>query len=255
MSAEVAVWNDARIAWSEYHAVVVRSTWDYVENLAAFTRWIDDVARVTRLVNSAPTLRWNLHKRYLLELAARGVDVVPTTLIPQGTAVDWQGLFERHGDLVLKPAVSAGSFATVRIAAGDAEAAERHLDRYRGRDFLAQPLLSSVVRHGETNMVCFGGRPSHAVHKGARWSGDVEQSRGLVEWSAAERALAERALAAVTEIGLGMPAYARVDCAAADDGRPLLIELELLEPALFLDRRPGGGLALARTISSLLEAS
>ena len=246
VSADPVIWDDSRISWSDYDVVIVRSTWDYVEKLDAFTRWIDDVARATRLVNSAGVLRWNLHKRYLLELAALGVDVIPTTLIPRGAWADWAALFARHGDLVLKPAVSAGSFATVRIAAGDVEAADRHVSAHPERDFLAQPLLASVVRHGETNLVCFGGQPSHAVHKGARWSGDAEQSRGAVTPTEAELALAAKAFAALGSLGLGTPEYARVDCAAADDGRPLLMELELLEPSLFLDRAPFAAPGLVR---------
>jgi hypothetical protein len=238
----------------------VRSTWDYVGNLDAFERWIDDVDRVTTLVNSAPTLRWNLHKRYLLELAALGVDIIPTTLVPSGASVDWRAVFDRHGgrvggpdrdldrDIVLKPAVSAGSFATVRVAAGDADAAERHRRAHPGCDFLVQPWLRSVVDHGETNLVCFGGKPSHAVHKGARWSGDAEQSRGVVAPTEAELALAARAFAALESIGLRTPEYARVDCAAAADGRPLLMELELLEPSLFLDRRPPAAASLVRLV-------
>jgi len=263
VAAETAVWNDPAIAWHGFDAVVVRSTWDYVGNLGAFERWIDDVDRVTTLVNSAPTLRWNLHKRYLLELAALGVDIIPTTLVPCGASVDWRAVFGRHErhegrdggfnrepnrDLVLKPAVSAGSFATVRVAAGDADAAERHRRAHPGCDFLVQPLLRSVVDHGETNLVCFGGRPSHAVHKGARWSGDAEQSRGVVAPTEAELALAAKAFAALESIGLGTPEYARVDCAAAADGRPLLMELELLEPSLFLDRLPPAAASLVRLV-------
>jgi hypothetical protein len=246
--AETVVWDDSRVEWDRFDAAVVRSTWDYVGKLDAFSRWIDVTARATRLVNDARILRWNLHKRYLLELEALGVDIIPTTLIPAGAPADWNGLFTRHGELVLKPAVSAGSFATVRIAAGDDGAAERHRRAYSALDFLAQPLLRSVTEHGETNLVCLGGRPSHAIHKGARWSGDAEQSRGLVEPTEAEFALADRALAAASALGFGTPAYARVDCAAGPRGRPLLMELELLEPSLFLDRAPATSAALVAAV-------
>ena len=252
VTAEAAVWDDPAIAWRDFDAVIVRSTWDYVEKFEAFARWIDATARVTRLLNDAPILRWNLHKRYLLELAARGVDIVPTTLLEAGNEADWADLFARHGDLVLKPAVSAGSFATIRVHAGDAETARGHRQAHIGRDFLVQPLLRSVVEHGETNLVCFDGRPSHAIHKGARWSGESEQSRGLVEPSARELALAERAHAAVQARGLSVPAYARVDCALGADGRPLLMELELLEPSLFLDRSPTSAILLADCVARRL---
>lgn len=254
-SAEVVVWDDPRVDWSRFDAAVVRSTWDYVAKFDAFTRWIDRVAALTRLVNSAAILRWNLHKRYLLELSAHGVDIIPTTLALAGSEVDWDALFARHGDLVLKPAVSAGSFATVRVGRGDAAMAEQHRRDHAERDFLIQPLLRSVVEHGETNIVCLGGTPSHAIHKGARWSGEQEQSRGLVTAADSELALARRALAAVESLGLGVPAYARVDCAFDPVGRPLLMELELLEPALFLDRAPAAGNALTGWLLAALTGS
>lgn len=247
----MVVWDDATVDWRSFDAVIIRSTWDYVEKFPAFSRWIDSTASATRVINAPPVLRWNLHKRYLLDLASRGVEIVPTTLVEAGREVDWTTLFERYGDLVLKPAISAGSFATIRVQAGDAGAARRHCEAHAGRDFLVQPLLRSVVEHGETNIICFGGTPAHAIHKGARWSGDSEQSRGLVEPSRTELALVGRTHAAVEALGLGVPAYARVDCADGPDGRPLLMELELLEPSLFLDRNPAAAgllpdLALAR---------
>lgn len=250
VDATVVVWDDPAVVWRSFDAVVVRSTWDYLAKLDAFVRWIDSTSRVTRLVNSAATLRWNLDKRYLFDLAAQGVDIISTTLVERGSMADWPALFGRHGELVLKPAISAGSFATVRIAAGDRAAAERHIDEHAGRDFLVQPLVPSVVARGETNIVCFGGRPTLAVRKGARWSGDLEQSRGLVEPTEAELSLVERALGAVSSLGLGTPAYARVDIASGDDGRPLLMELELLEPSLFLDRLPGAADDLVRCVAA-----
>ena len=251
--AEVVVWDDPAVDWARFDAAIVRSTWDYVAKFDAFSRWIDASSRVTRLVNDRAVLRWNLHKGYLLALAALGVDIVPTTLVGCGAEVDWAPLFARFGEIVLKPAVSAGSFATVRVAEGDAAAADDHRRTHPACDFLVQPLLRSVVEHGETNLVAFDGRPSHAMHKGARWSGDAEQSRGLVEPSGAEMALARRAFDALDALGLGVPAYARIDMAAGSDGRPWLMELELLEPSLFLDRLPAAGDALVDRVCADLR--
>ena len=238
--AEAAVvhWEDAAVDWRAFDVALVRSTWNYVARLDEFLAWIDRVAAATRLVNPPDALRWNLHKRYLLELADAGIPVVPTELVAAAAQPDWRASFARHGALVVKPAVSSGSFATVRIGAGDAAAAAAHRAAHDGREMLVQPLLASVLAHGETNLVHFGGRFSHAIHKAARWDGDLEQSRDLVEPTAAERALADDVLAAVAARGLGTPAYARVDVAASDDGEPLLMELEIVEPSLFLDRAP-----------------
>lgn len=246
--AEVVPWEDPRAEWGAFDAVVVRSTWNYVGRYRDFHAWIDRVAAATRLVNPRAALLWNLHKRYLAELAAAGIAVVPTAVVLHGAEPDWEALFARHGDLVVKPAVSAGSFATIRVRRGDVAAARAHREAHLERDLLVQPLLASVVSHGETNLVHFGGRFSHAVHKGARWDGDAEQSRGLVTPEPDEIALAQAVLAHVGSAGFGPLAYARVDMARGTDGRPLLMELEIVEPSLFLDRAPGAADRLAEVV-------
>ncbi len=238
VAADIVAWENPGVDWRAYDVTLVRSTWNYLARLDEFRAWIDRAATATRLVNAPAVLRWNLHKRYLVDLARAGIDVVPTALHAAGESIDWRMHFDRFGELVVKPAISAGSFATVRIARDDFAAVESHHLDHAERDLLVQPCLASVVAHGESNLVHFGGRFSHAIHKGARWSGDVEQSRGLIEPAADERALAERVLAHVGTLGLGTIAYARVDLARGADGRPLLMELEVLEPSLFLDRAP-----------------
>jgi O-ureido-D-serine cyclo-ligase len=247
--AEIVAWDDdAAVDWRGYDAAVVRSTWNYVAHYRAFRGWIDRVAAVTRLVNPREALLWNVHKRYLAELAAAGIAVVPTEVVLHGIDPDWDALFARFGDLVVKPAVSAGSFATIRVRRGELEVARAHRAAHHERDLLVQPLLASVVSHGETNLVHFGGRFSHAVHKGARWDGDAEQSRGLVTPAPDELALAQSVLAHVGSAGFGPLAYARVDMARGADGRPLLMELEIVEPSLFLDRAPGAADRLAEVV-------
>ncbi|MBI1303167.1 MAG: hypothetical protein GC172_05205 [Phycisphaera sp.] len=252
VEASVVVWDDPTARWEDFDLAIVRSTWDYLEKLARFEAWIDRAARATRLVNAASVLRWNIHKRYLLALADAGAPVVPTVLVEAGSDPDWDALFARFGELVLKPAVSAGSFGTVRVPTGDAGAARAHLARHRGRDFLVQPLLRSVVEVGESNLVCFGGRFSHAVRKGARWEGDAEQSRERIDPAADELAAAVAVFEALGSLGLGRPHYARIDLARGPEGAPLLMEAELLEPALFLDRAPA---AAAGLVDAVLHGS
>ena len=132
--AEVVPWEDPRAEWGAFDAVVVRSTWNYVGRYRDFHAWIDRVAAATRLVNPRAALLWNLHKRYLAELAAAGIAVVPTAVVLHGTEPDWEALFARHGDLVVKPAVSAGSFATIRVRRGDLAAARAHRAAHLERD-------------------------------------------------------------------------------------------------------------------------
>ena len=246
--AEVVAWEDPSVRWESFDAALVRSTWNYVGRYREFHAWIDRADRATRLMNPRGALLWNLHKRYLAELAAAGIAVVPTELVLHGTEPDWAALFARFGDLVVKPAVSAGSFATIRVRAGDIATARAHRAAHLERDLLVQPLLASVVAHGETNLVHLGGRFSHAIHKGARWDGDSEQSRGLVDAAPDELALARAVLARVDAHGFGPLAYARVDTARGADGVPLLMELEIVEPSLFLPAAPDGAVLLAEAV-------
>lgn len=257
VEASIVVWDDPTVRWGDFELAVVRSTWDYLEKLARFTAWIDATARVTRLVNPAEMLRWNLHKRYLLALEDAGVAVVPTQFVPADSDPDWGALFARFGDIVLKPAISAGSFATVRIEAGNSASARAHLARHRARglangDFLVQPMLRAVLEKGESNLVLFGGEFSHAVRKGVRWEGDAEQARERIEPADDELAAAGRVIAALQVLGLGVPAYARIDLARGPDCAPLLMEAELLEPALFLDRAP---CAASRLVDRLISSA
>ena len=113
MAAEPAVWDDAAVDWSRFEAVVLRSTWDYPPRLDAFLAW---AAGVPRLINPLDLVRWNTHKRYLLELEAAGIPIVPTRLAEPGGA--WDAFHDWH-EVVVKPAVSAGSVDTARYVHDD----------------------------------------------------------------------------------------------------------------------------------------
>ncbi|MGE0708569.1 MAG: RimK family alpha-L-glutamate ligase [Planctomycetota bacterium] len=240
------VWDDPQVRWGDLDVCVLRSTWDYTERPGEFLAWVDRVASQTVLLNPAPVVRWNAHKRYLLELAAAGVPVVPTELAPAGGAPDLGALCAARGwdDVVIKPAVSAGSRDTLRARAGDAAGAA-HLAALvgRGDDALVQPYQASVEGPGERALVAIGGELSHAVRKSPRFLGDGEQTRAA-PIEADEAALAEALLAGPAR-GL---LYARIDLVRDAAGRPQVAELELIEPSLFFATHPP---ALARFAAAL----
>ena len=250
IKTSMVCWEDPRADWSSFDLALIRSTWNYVARLEQFERWIVSVDRVTRLLNPLRALQWNMHKRYLLELHAAGIPVVPTELLLKGEECDWSSAFSWSSELVLKPAISAGSFGTIRVVNGDEVAARAHRAAHIDRDFLVQPLLHDVLRSGERNLVFLGGEYSHTVTKSARWSGDSNGSNGRVEATSAERALAERVLAYVKSLGFGDLAYARVDIARGPSGDPLLMELEILEPSLGFEYEPQGAQRLAAWLRS-----
>ncbi len=266
VSYQPAIWDDPEVDWAGFDLVVVRSTWDYTARRDEFLAWADAVGSATRLANPAPVLRWNTDKRYLGELAAAGVRVVPTTYLlaedPRGP-VDPFAAADHDGDIVVKPTVSAGSQDTARYTPAEATAAGEHaralLDA--GRDVMVQPYLQRVDEVGETGMVVLDGELSHGFAKAALLRGGTADVDGMFAPEQItprvpgpdEVALARQVLDAATAIlGVDRLLYARVDVLPDDDGRPRLLELELTEPSWFLEQSPG---AADRAAACILAAT
>jgi hypothetical protein len=252
------VWNDPAAPWADFPLVVCRSPWDYHHDAAAFFAWIDRVAVTSTLVNARDLLLWNAHKGYLRDLEARGLAVVPTAWCPRGAPARLEALLAERGwtDAVVKPAVSAGAHDTLRVGSHNVSEGAALLARLVARgDALVQPYLASVEGPGERSLVYLGGAFSHAIRKHALLApGAVNREAQAVgvpslDPSPAERAFAERVLAVAAEATGATLAYARVDIAPGPDGAPVLMELEALEPCLFL--RQGG--AHARFADVLAE--
>jgi hypothetical protein len=256
LSCEVVGWDDPSVDWSRFRLALLRATWNYPQALPAFLDWLARVDPVTRLWNPQALVRWNAHKGYLLELAARGIPVVPTELVRAGSVVTLAEIVDRRGwdEVVVKPAVSAGSFRTIRVGraghAGDAgraglDAGEAHLRSLAAeRDVLVQQYLPAVEGYGERALIWVDGALTHAVRKSPRFEGDREQVSEAMAIAPAEAALAERVLASIDMPKL----YGRVDVAPGPDGQPLVMELELVEPSLFFRQSPE---ALARLVRAL----
>jgi hypothetical protein len=213
--------------------VVLRATWDYTERLDEFLAWCDSVPA---LANPMPVVRWNTDKSYLVELAGRGVPVVPTAVVRPGEDVDFP-----DGEFVVKPAIGVGSRGAARFT--DRTKALAHLEAL-GVKALVQPYQSSVDDHGETALVFFAGEYSHSFHKGPMLAqGLAESESGLyveeklrgIEPHRRQVELANQVLDTAAEL-LSLRRkdflYARVDVVAGADGEPLLLELELTEPTL-----------------------
>ena len=260
---EVVDWHDSAVDWSRYRLALLRSTWDYTARLGEFLEWVDRAALQTCLLNPPGVVRWNTDKRYLGELARMGIAAVPSHYIAPGDDA-LAGLEEylarqQAPELVVKPTVGAGSRDALRLARGQRDAALAHIRalQARGRTALLQPYLGRVDAQGETALLFFGGRFSHAIRKGPLLRLGVEPTRALFaaehigarEPEPAERALAERVLAALP---FGPLLYARVDLIRADDGSPCVLELELTEPSLFLAHGPGAAGRLAALIEARL---
>jgi glutathione synthase/RimK-type ligase-like ATP-grasp enzyme len=256
LTAEPRVWDDAGVRWDEFRLVVVRSTWDYAARRDAFLTW---AASLPRVLNPVDVLTWNTDKTYLRTLAASGVPTVPTTWIGPDANDGLSRLPE--GNLVVKPAVSSGAQNTARYGPADREAARTHVQRLiaEGRLVMVQPYVPSVDARGETGLIFIDGAFSHAIRKGPLLRAPGTTTDEL--WAREDITPRipdgdEHALAGAVLDALPWPRetllYARVDLVRGDDGAPLLLELELAEPSLFLALGSGADLLLAEGIARRL---
>lgn len=277
VATDVLPW-DGTTDWASYPLVVVRTPWDYFQRLPEFLAWAERTNASTRLVNPLSVIRWNSHKGYLRELAGHGVATVPTHWLAQqpdasaapgnahsagvtppsaaAVAAARAELLALHAqgwqELVVKPAVSIGAIGALRARADD-PACAAHLAALRAEgDVLVQPYLPSLAAQGEVSLVYFGGQFSHAIRKRPAagdfrvqdmYGGTVEACTPTPE----ETALAAQALACTP----APTTYARVDLVRLPDGRPAVMELELIEPELFLGADPQAPERFAQVLKTL----
>lgn len=257
VSVAPAIWGEESTRWTNFELVVVRSCWDYVERRSEFLSW---ARRVPQLANSAAVLAWNSDKRYLRKLASLGIPTIPTEWIVPGD----QWLPPGSGEIVIKPAVSLCALNTGRYRMNDAterELARAHVRRLQSMQCITmvQPYFRGVDKEGETSLVYMGGTLAHSLRKEAVLDGPdtgvdrrFESSGGQRltrrNHSADQAALATQVLAEVPG-GPDELLYARVDLIPGCDGRPVLMEVELIEPQLYFGHVPGSEWLMARAIA------
>jgi glutathione synthase/RimK-type ligase-like ATP-grasp enzyme len=240
-----AIWTDPSVDWASFDRVVLRSCWDYHQRIDEFRAWLSQAASLgVRLVNPEPTSRWNADKRYLFDLEAAGVRIVPSLFLRRGTKATTASLREGLSALgtapaaiVVKPTVSATAWLAWCVQASADVLPDGLAEALAARDFLAQPLLPEIV-NGEWSLVFFAGMFSHAVVKRPR-DGEFrvqEEYGGRTEPATPGDGLVALA-AGILSRAPGPTAYARVDGVETPDGF-VLLELELLEPTLYLASDP-----------------
>jgi hypothetical protein len=256
VEAVPVVWDDPSVDWSAFDLVVVRDTWDYSPRREQFLAWAGSLPAVA---NPASVLEWNTDKSYLRDLQAAGLPTVPTIWLDPARNLTSRAVHTRFpatGDFVIKPTVSAGAKDTGRYNANEVD--ERGLAILHARDLLRagrhvmiQPYLSRVDTAGETALVYVDGEFSHAVRKGPLLEGPYRGVEGLFkqeemearEATADERALGDRVVAALPGIVPGAAdgplLYTRVDLLPGKDEAPVVLEVELTEPSLFLSLGDG----------------
>ena len=254
---EPVVWSSDTVRWPAFDAVVIRSCWDYHLRFTEFLSWVDHLDRSGIVVLNSPSLvRWNADKRYLLDLARRGVATIPTMVLPRGRAAAVESLATAEGwtHFVLKPTISASGYETHALRPPlDADARDAIARVLGAGDALIQPFADEVASIGEYSFSFIDGRFSHATLKRAtagEFRVQTEHGGSVAPVDAAPELIEQAAhvLRALPEV----PLYARVD-GVERGGAFLLMELELIEPNLFLGRGPGAAERLAAAIARRLE--
>lgn len=256
-------WNstDAKSLGESIDALILRSTWDYTDNYPEFMRWLDAID--VPIHNPREIVKWNSDKRYLLELAAAGVPVVPTEIVESVDQV-WDAP-QGFAEFVVKPTRGAGSKGAKRFPITEIAAARAHAIELitSGTPAMVQPYLPSVDEGSETALVHFDGIFSHSITKGPMLSKDGErqmvddlyvvESIDPRQASDAQKKVAQQALAAMPSVdGFAAPLYARVDLIDDESGAPIVLELELVEPSLFFAFAPEGADRFARAVAARL---
>ncbi|WP_153505689.1 ATP-grasp domain-containing protein [Cumulibacter manganitolerans] len=254
VTVEIADWHDPDVDWGRFDRAVLRSPWDYPQRMPEFLAWLDRVAARTELVNPPEMVRWSLSKEYLADLADAGIPITPTEFVRPGSPAPVRF---PEGSFVVKPAVGAGSRDAASYHADQHDAARAHVERLRaaGQVVLVQPFLESIAADGEWPLVFFAGELSHAASKRVA----LPHASTIDELFAAEtnthhEPTAEQAAVAQAAVDLvaarfGTPAYARVDLVRDNSGRLCVMEVELVEPSLFL---PYGGPEAAQRLAAAL---
>ena len=258
VQTEPVCWDDETADWRRYSAIVIRSTWDYHLRVAEFRAWIDRLTALgAPLWNPSEVLRWNIDKRYLLSLGTPDLHPPPTVILEKGSAVALGEFLRSHGwdEVVMKPTISADGFSTERTTAAGAAADQPLLDAMLKRsDVMVQPLVPEIRAQGELSLMFFGGTFSHAVSKRPTGGEFRVQERlgGIISLSDVAPSIVERA-EALLKSAAPRSLYARVDVVETPK-RLVLMEIELVEPSLFLQHSPESADAFAGAIIGAASA-
>lgn len=248
LDCRVACWDDPDYRWDSTEHVLLRTTWDYHLHLLDFMSWLDRIKSVTRVWNPVDLVKWNVRKTYMLHLQKTGVPVVPTRLLPHGSQSNFEALLDETGwnEVIIKPVVGLATHGVKRLSRSDLTGGQQALGQLlEDDDVLLQKFLPAVNDYGERALMFFNGHYSHTIRKTAFQT--LTHTGGAGE-TAAEATTDELAAARQALNYLDQPPlYARVDLVPDENGQPVVMELELIEPSLFFSYKPGSAENFAST--------
>ena len=250
---EMVPWR-SDVDWDAYELVYICTPWDYQNDVAAFLDVLASVEQSSaRLVNGLDLVRWNLEKTYLRELEMRGADIVPSRFLERFDAARVGACFDAYGSdtIVVKPVVGANADNIFVLARPLPDDVIDELARvFADRPFFVQPFIDSVRSEGEYSLFFFGGEYSHAILKKPK-PGDfrTQEEHGADILSVEAPAVLVETARHVLAVVNPQPVYVRADFVRGTGERFLLMELELIEPALYFRTDPGSAARFARALS------
>ncbi|REL28099.1 hypothetical protein DXX93_17040 [Thalassotalea euphylliae] len=254
---EMISWRDTKVNWDDFHAVIVRSPWDYQDDADKFMQVLAKIEQSSaHLENSLAVMQWNIDKLYLKELEAKQVNIVPTLWREHFEASELPAFFE-HFDaeqIVLKPRISANADNTFWLTKENYQAKLAELrDAFATRNFMVQPFMESVIEEGEFSLFYFDGNYSHAILKTPKQDDFrvQEEHGGRLTAVAPEEELVRQASVALAVIR-EMPLYARVDFVRSGDTFALM-EAELIEPSLYFNMDEQSATRFAQAFAAKMQ--
>lgn len=236
------VWNDPAVEWKDFDALLLKTPWDYFDLPEKFDEWLQKIEDAgIPIFNSVNTIRWNADKIYLQDVHDAGFNIVPTLWLNKNSSFEAEALYEevRSERLIIKPRISGGSKHTYAIKREESAAWKNKIDGLlQQEDYMVQPFISEIESKGEWSLLFFNGQFSHSVLKTAK-PGDFRVQHYLggtihaIEAPDSIKSCAQEIVDAFAADSL----YARVD-GIEIDGQLMLMELELIEPFLFLFTHP-----------------
>lgn len=253
VETEIVDWRSSSHDFSKFDLIVLRSCWDYHLRPAEFIDWLQCTAQATSVLNALDTVLWNHNKFYLHEVEALGIEVAPTIFVNGSSPIASSGWQEIRSwkKSVVKPAVSASAHKTWLFDSAVLPDEDELKSKMQGEAFLIQQFIPEIETHGELSFVYIDGTYSHTVLKRPA-AGDFRVQKehgGSAELFHLDPALLNQANEiALTVRQVRKSLYCRID-AVARDGRLVLMELELIEPELFLGLAEGAAERFAKAIA------
>ena len=250
-------WNDTNFNWSSTKSAIFRSTWDYFDQFSNFRNWLDIVKDQCYLINPYGQINWNLDKHYLLDLQKLDLPIVESIFVSKKTQLNLETISKSKNwkDIVIKPTISGAARHTYHLKNDEIKKfQDKWVSLTNNEDFMVQEFQKNILSSGEIAVMLFGGEYSHSVLKKAKkgdfrvqddFGGSVEKINPSLDIIK----LAEKTIKSLKT----MPLYARVDIIFDNGNKPVISELELIEPELWFRFKKESAYKLAEFVKDFLN--